>query len=384
VVDNLTGDPVGMGAPAILSEESEGALAEIDEVFGNHGETDIEAMMNLIQGAGIDGIFDGVVANYPGPAERTPAGLSLDYGSGWIAPDDTVYSGSVEIDMSALSVSSGGVDGSLTITHDDYLVNGEPPAIGPSSWVFDLTERANGTVVGNIDVDSPSALKRAGQISGSIGIDTAVCLEYPISGSLTTVLNGQVVTFTFSPDCSGDVDYEIGPSDTFFYSYGSPESPTAQEYLTTVSNAEVAAEEEGRYWRPMLGEETIGATDPGVITLHFPFDRPIIGGRLMLQVSTFHFSYSRGHAYVFGSTDGANWRQLAELEPPAAGAGHTGGLNGDLPAMFIGATDIWLQTRLYAYGPRAAEGGVWCNTAQMSRWEGLNPRTTFELEVELQ
>ncbi len=217
VVDNLTGDPVGMGAPAILSEESEGALAEVDEVFGNLGQTDIEAMVDRIQGVGIDEIFDGVVANYPGPAERTPGGLSLDYGSGWTAPDDTVYSGSVEIDISALSVNSGGINGPLTITHDNYLVDGEPPAIGPSSWDFDLTERSNGTVVGSVDVGSPAGLKSAGSISGSIGIDTAICLEYPISGSLTTVLNGQVVTFTFGPDCSGDIDYEIGPSDTFSY-----------------------------------------------------------------------------------------------------------------------------------------------------------------------
>ena len=384
VVDNLTGDPVGMGAPAILSDETEDALAEVDEVFGSLGQTDIEAMVNRIQGVGIDEIFDGVVTNHPAPAERTPEGLSINYGGGWTAPDDTVYSGSVEIDTSSLSVSSGGVNGSLTIIHDNYLVNGEPPAIGPSSWAFDLTERPNGTVVGSIDVGSQAGLKRAGSISGSIGIDTAVCLEYPISGSLTTVLDGQVVTFTFGPDCSGDVDYEIGPSDTFSHSYGSPESPAAQEYVTNVSNAEVAAEEQGRYWRPMLGEETIDATNPGVIIMHFPFDRPIIGGRLMLQVSTFHFTYSRGHAFIYGSTDGVNWQQLAELEPPASGSGHSGGLNGDLPAMFVGASDIWLRTRLYAYGPRAAEGGVWCNTAQMSRWEGLNPRNTFELEVELQ
>ncbi len=154
--------------------------------------------------------------------------------------------------------------------------------------------------------------------------------------------------------------------------------------MTSVSNAEVASEEEGRYWRPMQGDETIDETTPGVIINHFPFDRPIIGGRLMLQVATFHFTYSQGHAFIDGSTDGVNWQQLAELEPPASGLGHTGGLNGDLPAMFVGASDIWLRTRLFAYGPRAAEGGVWCNTAQMSRWEGTNPRTTFELEVELQ
>jgi len=384
VVDNLTGDPVGMGAPAILSEESEGALAEVDEVFGSLGQTDIEAMMDRVQGVGIDGIVDGLVANHPGPAERTPAGLSIDYGSGWTGPDDMVYAGSVEIDTSALSVSSGGINGSLTISHDNYLVDGEPPAIGPSSWTFDLTERANGTMVGTIDAGSPAGLKSSGSISGSIGIDTAICLEYPISGSITTEVQGQVVTFTFSPHCDGIVDHEILPSSTFSHSYGSPESPAAQEYVTQAWKAVVAAEEEGRYWRPIQGAETIDSTTPGVIIMHFPFDQTIIGGRLMLQVSTFHFSYSRGHAYIYGSTDGENWQQLAELEPPAAGMGHTGGLNGDLPEMFIGATDIWLRTRLYAYGPRAAEGGVWCNTAQMSRWEGLNPRNTFELEVELQ
>jgi hypothetical protein len=51
--------------------------------------------------------------------------------------------------------------------------------------------------------------------------------------------------------------------------------------------------------------------------------------------------------------------------------------------MFIGSTDMWLEVRLYSYGPRAVEGGVWCNTAQLSRWiDGSG--NTFELEVDLE
>ena len=119
-------------------------------------------------------------------------------------------------------------------------------------------------------------------------------------------------------------------------------------------------------------------------TFHYGFDRPIAQGELLLTLATFHFWYSQGHAFLYGSTDGSSWQQLVEVEPPAEGLGRGGGWNGPLPTTFIGATDIWLQVRLYSWGPEAPRGGVYCNTAQMFRYDPRQTSNTFELMVDLQ
>ncbi len=163
-----------------------------------------------------------------------------------------------------------------------------------------------------------------------------------------------------------------------------PAGPNARDYVVSSSNAVVASEGSVNYWRPMVGGEEFGETTPGVITFHFPFDSPIVSGRLLMYLATFHFSLQPGTQLHLWITDGVDWQLLAELEPPDFGAGQGGGWNGDLPSMFIGATDIWLQARLYSYGPSAAAGGIYCNTAQMSRWDSNGTGNTFELEVELE
>ncbi len=110
------------------------------------------------------------------------------------------------------------------------------------------------------------------------------------------------------------------------------------------------------------------------------------GVRVLLEslgMTTFHWDYSQGHAYLYGSTDGVDWQLLSEVGPPAHGTYNSGGWSGDLPEIFIGAQDIWLEARLYAYGPSAYVGGVRCNTAQLTRWR-VGGGNSFTLEVELE
>jgi hypothetical protein len=384
VVDNLTGDPVGMGASVILSQASTEVLEKIEGSVSALGQHGIDSIVDRAQNLGVAGLLGVMVSAQGDVASLTTGGMVLDYGEGWVALDGTVYSGSIDVETSGLSVTSGGISGNITVVHDGYLVDGRPPTIGSSEWTFGLTERSNGTVVGEITVGPVGNLKSVGSLSGTIGIDTEICLDYPISGSLTTVVDNEVITITFGPDCDGSIDHGIEPSPFFDYSYGSPAGPNAREYVVSSSNAVVVAEGSVNYWRPMVGGEEFSDTTPGVITFHFPFHSPVLTGRLKMLMATFHFSYSRGHEFIYGSTDGVDWQLLSELEPPAFGEGRGGGWNGDLPTMFIGETDIWLQARLYSYGPSAAAGGVYCNTAQMSRWDSNGPSNTFELEVELE
>ncbi len=52
VVDNFTGDPVGMGAPVILSAGSEAVLDDVEGVFEVLGQTSLEDLVDHAQDLG--------------------------------------------------------------------------------------------------------------------------------------------------------------------------------------------------------------------------------------------------------------------------------------------------------------------------------------------
>ena len=387
VVDNLTGDPVGLGAAVVLSAGGDDVLAEVEGVMDGLGQVSIESTVDGIQLVGVGGMLDTMVAGQSDIATRTADGFVIDYGSGTTMPDGTVRSGKTTVDASGLSATSSGISGTMTVTHDNVLEDGEPVAVGSTAWTFDLDEREDGTVAGTISVEPQGASAADGALGGTIVLDSALCEKYPISGSITLVQGGELITIAPSPECDGGTDRDVvvmPPSIDFALPYGNPADPRALAFVTSSSNAVIADEGVVRYWRPMVGGETFETTTPGVVTHHFGFDRPIVGGRLQLRLAVWHFSYSQGRAFLFGSTNGTTWQQLSEVLPADSGQARSGGWNGPLPEMFIGASDIWLEARLYSYGPSAASGGVYCNTAQFSRWDARQTFNTFELEVDLQ
>ncbi len=134
VVDNSTGDPVGMSGPEILSQEGEALLDEVEGALDVLGQIDLETFVGGIQEAGVDGVFDVLVAAQDDVASRTANGMVIDYGTGWIAPDGSDFSGAIDIDGSGLAMNSGGINGAVTITHDDFMVDGEPALVGSSVW----------------------------------------------------------------------------------------------------------------------------------------------------------------------------------------------------------------------------------------------------------
>jgi hypothetical protein len=389
VVDNLTGDPVGLGAAVVTSVNAEGMHGKVEGVLDILGGTTIEDIVDGIQAVGVDGILDTLVSSSPNLVTRTADGLVIDYGEGTPMSDGSVWSGTTTVDASALVMGGGGISGTVSISHDDVRVDGAPAAIGSTDWTLDLEERQDGTVAGTVSAEPQESNTADGALGGTIVVDTAICEQYPVSGSLTMVHQGELVTIAPSPECDGSADRDVvvmPPTIDFVYPYGNPGGPRAMAFVSSVDNAVVTndGQGDGAYWRSMVGGETFESTTPGVITHHFAFDRPIAGGRLLYTLAVWHFSYSRGHAFLYGSTDGTSWQKLSELEPPDFGTGRGGGWNGALPEMFVGATDIWLQARLYSYGESAWRGGVYCNTAQMSRWDPRQTSNTFELEIDLE
>lgn len=384
VVDNVTGDPVGMAAAEILSPDSSVVVEGAQSVSGIFAGVGFENLVSHVTSSGVGGILSDLASAQSDVATRVGDTLVVDYGDGYTSGDGSVLSGSMTIDASGLTVGNGSINGTVAIDRDALLVDGQPPEVGSTNWQVGLATRTNGTVHGQVTISPGGNRKTSGAISGTIDIDTAICLEYPTGGSLTVDLGGEIVSMTFSPDCSGDLQPNVEPGKAFSYSYGNPEETAAQTYIVSTSNAEVGEEGTGRYWRPTVGAENFADAPPGVITFHFPFSSPVVSGHLKAQIVTFHWSYSEGVAELYGSTDGATWQLLSHVDPPEYGTAASGGWNADLPDMFIGASDIWLRVKLVTYGPSAASGGINCNTAQFSRWDGANPTTTFELQAQLE
>jgi len=166
----------------------------------------------------------------------------------------------------------------------------------------------------------------------------------------------------------------------FEYSYGHPQTPQTDGYIVSTSNAVLYSEGPVRVWKPNVGNTTFANTTPGEVIYHFPFAAPTASIDLWMNMPTFTWSYSRGHNFLWGSTDGSSWVQLAELPPPAFGTGRDLGAV-DVPEELLGANDFWLRVHMYSYGPSASRGGALTNTAQLSRYDVNLQNTSFRMSA---
>lgn len=167
----------------------------------------------------------------------------------------------------------------------------------------------------------------------------------------------------------------------FLYYYGNPYDAASQTYIASTSNAHLYSEGTVRVWTPITGGSTLAGTTPGVITYHFNFAQYTSDIDLFMSMPTFHWAYSQGHNLLYGSTDGANWVSLADILPPAYGGARDLGTV-VIPSSLLGATDFWLKAELYSYGPYAPSGGVYTNTAQLSRYDVNLRNTPFAIGVD--
>ncbi|MCU7834017.1 MAG: FecR family protein [gamma proteobacterium symbiont of Taylorina sp.] len=168
----------------------------------------------------------------------------------------------------------------------------------------------------------------------------------------------------------------------FSYIINNPSAATADDYIVSTSNAVIKSETDAIYWKQDIGAETMDGAEPGTIIYHFNFDKPVSEAKLFIRTSTFHWDYSQGHSYIYASTDGSNWIKLVEALPPEFAGANTQSYNDFLPASFSGSKDIWLKVELNSYGSNAANGSVWTNTAQHSRYSASIDNKTFQLDVD--
>ena len=169
-------------------------------------------------------------------------------------------------------------------------------------------------------------------------------------------------------------------ADVFSYSYGNPYTSVNDGYIVSTSNATLYTEGTVRVWKPVVGGSTFGSTTPAQITYHFSVDKEITDISLWMNMPVFHWSYSRGHNFLWGSNDGNNWEMMAELQPPAFGSARDLGTV-NVPESLKQGNDFWIRADLYSYGRSAGNGGASTNTAQLSRYDVNANNTSFSIEI---
>jgi len=396
VVDNATGDPVGMTHARVVADGAqsfvEGASALFDVLGGTvdtDGElVDLPDVVATLRDVGVDSLLLEAAAEVP-VATVANGVLTADFGSGWVDPGGAVHTGVMEVDLSGLTITSSQVTGSIIERHPDHLIDGEVPALGTIEAELDLAIDGHGEVSGSINLSGgpPAALGKSGglaSLDGTIEIDTVLCRFFPTGGTVTFSLGDSSTTISFTPACDGSFDYSSDPRWDWLYQARDPEDADSQTYIHSTSNVIIRTEGQFRFWQPEVGGQTFDATTPGTVIYRFPFDRPVLAAQGTFGVYTFHWSYSQGRGYVYGSKNGSGWVLLDQIEPPEEGGWNRGGSGLVIPPALLGGDELWFKVELYSWGPSAPSGGAFTNTAQLCRYDVDADPVTVWLQVDLE
>ncbi len=229
VVDNRTGDPVAIPAAIVRRSTPPNVEAWVERVFemlrliDSEGGGNLEDAVALAQSLGPEGLASRAVQWWPGIASQVPGGFRLDVGDSFVGPFGDVISGTTTVDLSGLAASSDAVTGPVTLTSEAMDASGEGTRSAWTTSTMDLDVSPTGTVTGDIAIEggpSDAGEPGAATTTGTLQFDTAVCLYYPIGGTLTFDVDGDTHTVTFGPQCDGTFDYQ-GPEEVDFSQYHS-------------------------------------------------------------------------------------------------------------------------------------------------------------------
>ncbi len=392
VVDNATGDPIYIPATAIVPREPSPTMdprATMHLLFRSLAvvaeNMDVEEMISSLQTAGLQAALLELHNAFPDIVTVGPNSFAVDYGDEYRLHDGNVVSGHLGAYFAEVVIDATTISGLPSFTFDGLAWNHQVPPVDTIFATVDLVVSAEGHVTGTTafsGTGSTAAKSETVTLDGDAFWDTLLCRHYPVGGSITLTIGNEVYTFTFTPDCDGTFDYsEVTPGWDFTYAFGNPNDDHAQQYIVAVENAETWHYAPVWFWKPVVGGETLPETPPGTVTFRFDFEETVSEAHLRLNMPTFHWAYSRGHNFLYGSADGADWELLMEVPPPEYGMANGGGFDADLPASMVGGNQIWLRAELYSYGDMAPQGGEYTNTAELTRWDQDNPGRTFQLDV---
>lgn len=365
--------------------------ADLIALLGGLGDVSpvtIEDFVGYLQDEGPGVFASAAAAALPGAGvSSTGDTVTVDFDAGTVV-DDVTLAGSIELDLSGLVIDGNGVSGEIVESYHDYTADGRAALFDEVAVDADLTVDAAGRVMGTVGLTGGSAAKVGNAtLSGLVGIDTGICLHYPVSGSISfTTPEGEVITIRFGPDCDGSFTTEVEPAWDWEYRHQNPLTDWAHSHIVEVVNAHITSDV-ADYWKPDTGGTTFygrgnpGDTPPGVITYRFDFANPVAAAHLDTDAATFNFETSRGHTYLLASRDGVDWVVVNDVPPPvnAGDPPNSGHYIGPVPASVLGGHELWIRLELYAYGTGAVGG--FTSTAQHARHWDAQPRDTFILQV---
>jgi hypothetical protein len=311
---------------------------------------------------------------------------TIDFGAG-IEIGGIVFTGATQLDASALEIDPDGLRGRLVERSLGLTVAGRPAPFESLEVDIDLAHSED-RLFGTIAVTGTPAKTGGAGISGSLTIDSEICLFYPVSGSIQlTSPDGETITISFGPECDGSFQVDVEPAWDWEYRHQNPLTTWAHSHIVEVVNAHVTSDV-ADYWIPdvggteFFGRDNPGDTPPGIITYRFSFANPTTSAWLDTDAATFHYEASRGHTYLLASRDGISWTVVNDVPPPTnpGDPPRNGHYIGPVPAAALGGNELWVRLELYAYGPSAPAG--FTNTAQHARYWDEMPRDTFILQVE--
>lgn len=247
VIDNPTGDSVFIPATSVLAAEPTAAsfIPAAEAAFssmGLLGQGDIpsiETMVSGVQALGMEGFIISAAALLPpGMLTPLPNGWRADLGSHFVSQTGDILAGSVTGTYTNLVNEPGQLSYDYRITGENALWNGQYAEIGGVTGDVDLSIDHASHVAGVVNMVSfplsPEVKRKLISdvtVTGSAEFNTAVCPNYPISGSVTVTKDGDSQTITFTNSCdgtfqggsqgqTGDVSFRLtwdGPQDLDLY-----------------------------------------------------------------------------------------------------------------------------------------------------------------------
>ena len=247
VIDNLTADSIFIPATSVLAAEptpaafipaAEAAFAALG-LIGQDDLPSIETVVSGVQLLGMNGLITSAAALMP-PGLVTPLanGWRADVGSHFVARTGDILAGTLTGTYSNLVNEPGRLAYDYEITGENVLWNGQYAEIGGATGIVDLNIDSSSHVSGGVTMNSFPLQRDHNRksipdvtVTGSAEIDTAICPNYPISGSVTITKDGDSQTINFTNSCdgtfeggsqgqTGDVSFRLtwsGPQDLDLY-----------------------------------------------------------------------------------------------------------------------------------------------------------------------
>jgi len=215
VVDNRTGDPITVDAVAIRKATPAGIVASGDMLMQlfESGFAPSE-VFELLRAGDLATYLDDIALGFPDRATRTPDGIVFDLGAGTALGGVMFASGRVGFE-DASTTDGTTVTGTMTIDFDQMAVDGRAPVVDNLELGLDLTQVEGDQVAGTVSLGSARLAKSVTNFGGSLVFDTRICELYPIGGSITVTIDGEVRTLTFTDSCDGSFEVDI-PSASFY------------------------------------------------------------------------------------------------------------------------------------------------------------------------